>query len=838
MSFPYDLYGRILVNPYDADAWTSSLSHLSLLPLPTSAPLLKRLLLLFPTSGAAVLTAARAYAKHGDASSAEKILLSHLMEAPSPPLFAFYCTFVEDTKLAPALAELEEARRCAASAAAPSAAPAAVSSPAVAAALQRCASARASVLEAYKFSVARVGALWGSEVLWRKYTAFAASLPTDNAFLKGLAMEAQREALQLAAVMPHCDCEASWASYAAFERPGGTTNALGEANLAKLARAHALAASVSKERALLWRDICIDALPTAQGSSEAQVRAWREAISYEAGNPLQLEAGALEQRVAGIFKAALAGPLRLCPEMWYEYACFLGLQGGAGGVAAFAAGGGEAAGGGAGGAAGGVEALRQGMAALPGCVSLCLCAADALEASGRVDEAGGVLLALESELTCLASLGGALRSHCTSLFAEASSTTHASQHPLFTVLDALCEGLPLAEVYASVGAQLPQSYVAAAAAAAAAAAGSTASAGSGSGDGEASPPARLLRALLLPSEAKEAEASLPQVFILHQRQAQRLGGAAAARAVFSTARRSPHVTPAVFMASARNEYFCNGRDMGVARNIIEAARKRWPSDFDFILSAVDFLLLHDDVDSGRGFLKAALQQAQQGQRGEPPSAPPAADGSSSAAAKQALSSAQVGLLWDRLLSLELNLAPGGGSLDSIAAAEGRMLAASPLLALQPKMCRQAHRWCALGGGGYPGTLWDRNFYARCSLGPSGVPFFLSAAPLGSAPPTTAASTSLSAATEGTSVASRGKRGREGSFLESDDPPAAAVSAPTALAVVPQAPPPAPPQWARAFLATLPAYSPDLGDCAAGIDQIIAELVQGAWGAEQGSGGPL
>lgn len=162
-----------------------------------------------------------------------------------------------------------------------------------------------------------------------------------------------------------------------------------------------------------------------------------------------------------------------------------------------------------------------------------------------------------------------------------------------------------------------------------------------------------------PQDAAAAQRVLPLVFVTQQRFARRgAGGIDAARAVFAAARKSPWTTPGVFVASALLELHVN-RDLNVARNVLTAARKRFPADLSLALTSADILTAHDDVPSVRAFFESVL-------------------------ASPALAPADSRPLWDRFIAFELLRASGGGGdaggLSVVAALEQRRAEQHPHLA--------------------------------------------------------------------------------------------------------------------------------------------------------------
>jgi hypothetical protein len=197
--------------------------------------------------------------------------------------------------------------------------------------------------------------------------------------------------------------------------------------------------------------------------------------------------------------------------------------------------------------------------------------------------------------------------------------------------------------------------------------------------------------LSFPSRAEAAAAALavPHAFILCQRYARRTAGVDASRAVFAAARKSRYLSPLVYLAAAQGELYAN-RSLPVARNVLEAGRKRFPRDLPFALSALDFLALVDEETNVRAAFEAALGDF------------PPADSRP---------------LYDRYIAYELRHAAGGGSLAAVLSLEAKRAAAHPHLAGPdlPALVQLLHR--AVEFGCPPLTRLDLDLLQRQPAGP-------------------------------------------------------------------------------------------------------------------------
>ena len=656
-------------DPFDGSAWREALRELEVAPPAAAAPHYARALALFPTAGTVVLASARARLRAGDIAGADTLLQTHLLRAPAPSLWAFYCSFVEATKVAPAVASGDA---------------------------RASAEARAAALAAYSFATGAVGSQWGSDALWRSYANFCAALPSgsESAFAAAQAREARRKALVAGAIAPTPVAAALWQEYCAWER-ANSPEKLAESLISASESAHATALTVARQRAVLWRAVDADALPvpppsdadcaahgpkglkarTARAAHDATSTAWRRVLGYELSNPLHAAPDVHADMVRGAFRAALAGALRFCPDAWADFAAF---EGGGGGD-------------GTGAVIGSPSDLvtRAALTALPVSALLSLGAADASELAGRDADADAIYATLLNALHATASFGGRIRE------ASASSLPRvAVVYPSLAAIDSILSAASgdVGAACAAAGVEPPSpsddtvisSYL-------------RGGGGSAEGGVDSYVATRTLNLVTSSaSDAADAAAAVPLVFILRQRFARRSGGVNDARAVFSAARRSPYVTPAVYVASARLEFFANGRSIDVARNVLEAARKKWPSDASLALSSADFLMAHDEVATARVFLETALE---------------AFGGAGGLGAPRAL--------WDRLIALELFAAPSGGSAAAVAAVERRRAAAHPAL-VGPEarlLLRGVHRWGVGSGGAPPATRCDADALRRHPCGP-------------------------------------------------------------------------------------------------------------------------
>ncbi|RYG41930.1 hypothetical protein EON68_02495, partial [archaeon] len=373
---------------------------------------------------------------------------------------------------------------------------------------------------------------------------------------------------------------------------------------------------------------------------ERQAAVWRRILAWELANSMRRDKDALVKHMRYIFNACLAH-LRFFPEVWYDALVFESDMARMRGVPVASS--------------PHFQALVQGARALfPTCVALNLAIADMLELSDDTVGAASVYRSLLGALHRVADTRPALRKRYAAAQPQHVSTGSSARTdaPAAGIAASGPEGVdaPAPESDATVAhtfAVLADSDDAhdtlflspdeqsSAALAAAIDALPLASARSVASIHSASVPSD--------SDAASCAAAVSRVLISYVRFTRRTGGMLPARHAFKQARASPYVTGAVFRAAAQSEYFSN-RALPVARNVLELGRQRFPHDMDFLLSAIDFLMLVDDATNVRAFLERTLADL------------PVRDSRP---------------VWDRYIHMEMVCMPGGGSLSAVAVLERR-----------------------------------------------------------------------------------------------------------------------------------------------------------------------
>lgn len=553
---------------------------------------------------------ARVLVDHGDYTSAEALFVKHMLKCPYADLWVVYTEYVVLTKLNRVRTVL---------AAAP---------PDKQAELQQSVlAAQRAVLDAYDFAAQHVGSSIDSAPLWRAYCLFVSSLPTDTTYAAAQSRELRRKAYSQAVACAHDGTDELWQQYTAFEKESSPAK-LAESLIGKLSSDQGTASAVYRERKSLWKWVDMDALPLPPPRRDthpqafevytqhanAQLAAWRRIISYEKSNPMHVSPAACESHISLVYRQALTvGPCRYSADLWLEYAQWKGTASAStqGSVTKADSPLYEA-----------VDAiLTEALSVLPTCVSLAIAVSEWYEANGHRPTAMKVLSTLLNTLHDVADGKHSAWRMSPVPGVQSGSTASAMPEDDEEAPPGAAEAFQ--GTAAAHGAQHADRVVAALAA---------------MPDG-GSP----LRTLCRAGDESDAARAIPHVYVVQQRVARRVEGMDAARAVFSSARKSKWCTARVYLSSAQLEWSSN-RALPVARNILEAARKKWPQDVEFAVSACDFLSPLDDSTNVRAFYEACL-----------------------AAVKPANSRP----LWDRYIWYELCWAQGGGSLTAVLALEAR-----------------------------------------------------------------------------------------------------------------------------------------------------------------------
>lgn len=634
--------------PWTPAAWLPLLNS-DAAPLAVRRRRHARALALLPSNAPLWASAIRLELQAGDVPAAEALISRCLLDVPHPAVFEAYLATVIESKLKPAEAAV-------ATAAAPAGASASDAAVAATKAAQGLAAARSAVAAAYAFALQTLGSGFEAGPLWAAYFDFLASgVQQANSLAEvSAAKEALKAAYKAGAAAATSAVDSAWDGWCAA--CGGTGP---EADAG--APAYRAARALFEARGAAWRGL--DASAAAVGASgldgDADLNAaaapaaaatgapWLAARRARGPGPLDTQAArwarvlALEaENRLSLSPHAHAALVRLhqkqallvlrhLPEAWFAYVSWEASAASSGGSSSSSSGGSPLP-------PQAAAAAASAVAANPASLLLALAIADLQESGGSGAAAKATLEAAIERLERLASAA-----------------------PMLPTTDERSEAAVLAAIDAAVAAGVP------------------------------------VTPLSLPSvnDVEAAAAALPTAYIALQRLARRTSGVEGARAAFAAARRSPHVTPGVYLAAAHSEVYACGRGLQVARNVIEAGRKRFPRHAAFLVGAADLLAAADEAAPLRAFFESALTEL----------------GSSCAAARP---------LWDRYVAAEVR---GGGSLTALKALVARRAAAFPHLedasgqALLPVLALHA---CSLPGGSLPAACEpDAGFLARTPFTP-------------------------------------------------------------------------------------------------------------------------
>lgn len=613
------LLKRIGYNPFDEGAWIKLLKACESMPIQEARVHYRRCLTLFPTAGWVVRKAVDAEFNANETNRAETLLRQHIVNALDCELYKSYTDFVLYTNLQPALAAYEAASK-------PGVLPSEFEN-----ATNAVQVARTAVLEAFEFAVNQVGCLPQAGTLWKAYCEYVSTLPTSGEYAPQT-LKTRREVYQKAMAMPHEATDEIWEEYCDFERKSGPEK-LAEDYINKHVVSHATSSACAKERQALWKGILSERyLPCpppnewdiANAYNEDAMKELREqkekfqarsdaihwALSYELSNPLTLPPEALRPLLLSVFRASLSA-IQYDPALWSDYSLLLQSHGEE------------------------ENPFAEALQALPHSTLLSLVYADSLELSSP-NEADQVYTNLLHTLHIIADRKGGARAAGvdeTLKLIDSLDPTDSSAFDMsaYTSLPSVSSGFFPAPAQAV--AMHP------------------------------------CIALSSTHDSTEAARAIPMIYILQQRYARRVSGIDKARQVFANARKSAYCTPSVYLASAKLEYYAlrSAEALHISRNLIEAARKRWPSDIDLALSSVDFLTAVDEPSNVRLVINSFL-------------------GSLPAASSRPL--------LDRLIAYESNFSFSSGALQATVSAETRRAQQFPhLTGVEVRsILKNVHRW--------------------------------------------------------------------------------------------------------------------------------------------------
>ncbi|KAI9336838.1 hypothetical protein DFJ73DRAFT_18216 [Zopfochytrium polystomum] len=421
-------------------------------------------------------------------------------------------------------------------------------SPATAPAEKR-AEARQIITQAFELVLANVGLDKEAGSLWAEYLAFLKASETTSMYEEQVKMDSQRKVFHRALVIPLSNIEAIWKDYDLFEN--GLNKLTAKKLLSEKSSGYMTARTAYREMKNLMATIdgsakTWNAVPPSFNESECTLlEAWKKFIAWEKSNPLRIEdASAVAARVVYAFKSALS-MLRFFPEIWNDAASYL------------------------------VELGRE---------------EDAIAMLTEATEIMPRSLLLHFSLAEIKESAKKDFSEITSLFDALIANLETGINELNARFDEEKERLT-----AKLAAEAPKD--------------------TSEWDGEMRELDRGRQRqadaeIGKIDEAREQELMVARkgyslAWIIYMRIARRCQGVKAARNVFKLARKAPHITTHVYVASALMEYYCS-KQASVACNIFEAGVKAFANDAVLLGQYLEFLLQVNDDKNARALFERGL----------------------------------------------------------------------------------------------------------------------------------------------------------------------------------------------------------------------------------------
>jgi hypothetical protein len=626
------LSARLVEDMWDTRAWTSLLETAERKSSGVAKCIYERCLKVFPACSGTWLAYLRRQESEGDFDAVEAVLDRCLQITLDAELWFFYVDFVYRTKFIPADSRLARAKSAHAEAAGRGDSDNVTLQTELAAAMELYSAVRHDVENAYEFALSKVGLAALSGDIWESFLHFLSTAPEGHAIETSYKRDALRKAYHRAVAIPHTKTEALWKAYCEFEKSISQA-ALATKFIAEHQSDAGTAIPAAVERLAIWKRLDMHALPwmplenddssnTAEWIEkyQQQLQLWRSALGFELQNKLMVGKLQLHAYAVLAFRQCLA-TCKFCPDAWYDYATYLVSPPAVLDEEHPKESKVEAA----------LRVLDEAIAAMPACITLVMATAELCEIHKLHDKCSKLF---ES---CLARLDELVK-----IPIPASAVALDATKAVMARLDMKPEassdnpsGCDLLE--------FPRQH-----------------------------------------DITLAQQATPLVYVAHMRQARRIGGIDAARAVFKSARTTTGRSPMVFLANAHIEYFAN-RAVQIARNVIELGRREFPRDINFLLSAADFVATVDDTTNAEAFFEAVLAEL-----------PPA----------------ESRPIYDRYIDYELRKAQSGGSLDTVLAIEQRRAAVHPHL-VGPHarlLSRAMHRFTEFGM--LPTSRVDDDFMRR------------------------------------------------------------------------------------------------------------------------------
>ena len=347
-----ELEDLVKQDPFNTEAWEELAGIVIQEKVPQKVrSVLERLLQLFPLSSSYWVRYAELEEEFGQTENVQNILRRSLKSSYSVDIWEFYLSWLSRTKMKDQNLNPTE-----------------------------LAEARSVISQAFEEAVDPLNIGWSMEAytIWKMYINFLKEMPEEDIYHKTQKLDAIRKAYSEALGIPIRGLETLWKEYQAYEI--SNSEQIAKQQLDKIERnIYKNASENLKEREDYWRPLLANStspqrnlsLPTQPSSYNNfnNIDLWNKMLSYEKGNPQNLDPVKFKIRVRLAYRHALK-TLWFHPDIWYS---FFDFERSTNDVEA------------------GFILLRQSLSALPDSTILHFCLADALELDGNNAEAREVL---------------------------------------------------------------------------------------------------------------------------------------------------------------------------------------------------------------------------------------------------------------------------------------------------------------------------------------------------------------------------------------------------------------------------------------------------------------
>ncbi|GAA5863399.1 hypothetical protein JCM1840_007513 [Sporobolomyces johnsonii] len=404
---------------------------------------------------------------------------------------------------------------------------------------------RSIIATAFEFALAHVGQDRRAGEIWSEFIAFLREGPTRGTWEDQQKMDALRKAYQRAVQVPLNNVEAIWQEYNAFEN--NLSKMTAKKFIAELSPSYMTARKTLRELRAQHDALYTPVLPHRPDWDSAEDRTalegWKRYLAYEESNPLEIDdPGALQQRVGFAYRKALAN-LRFYAEIWYLSAHY-NLR-----VGKFD----EARG-----------QLRAGLTAIPSSLLLAFTLADIEES--------------KQDFTACYAIYDSLIEHLYGRIAQLEATVEEEMKEAVEELETQNEE-DKTEEEDNVETREKKAE-------------------------DVENAKKAVREKRQP-EIDSLKRMAANVWITEMRFARRSDGVKPARAVFTKARKSPHLVWQVVEASATMEMYWNSEPK-VATNVFELGLKMFAKEPDYVLRYLDFLLQQNNANNARALFERTV----------------------------------------------------------------------------------------------------------------------------------------------------------------------------------------------------------------------------------------